>query len=293
MIYAAALLALAATGWANTIDFTQMPSSPGNQGSVLNFSGLAVNAKTGVNTNYDPWAKGVDGNVYWGNLGTLGALNSTTTTTTTAANGTVTTKVITKKNLPELSSANYTGAGALKTSDLIADSSTGPITYHESLVFNFDKAQEAAKLSFTLLGVNGGYLETTTTTTKTNSAGLVISSITNTTNTAADPARDEVWVFLKIASGEIVANYFNYGAVLPDGSDWNQWIVWMLNQVNYADEHIVGLAVEETYGTDGSRQFGVGSITYEVPAAVPEPTTMLLLGLGLAGLAGLSRRVKK
>jgi hypothetical protein len=55
---------------------------------------------------------------------------------------------------------------------------------------------------------------------------------------------------------------------------------------------IDAIAIEETYGSATSvRQFGVGSITYAY-TPVPEPATILLLGLGLLGLTGVRRKIK-
>jgi hypothetical protein len=302
LLVAAALLALASSSWATTIDFTQLPSLAGSQGSSLSFNGLTVTAKTGmgnVNLAPNPWSggynaqgayrpgmAGVAGQVYWGDLGALGAINSTTTTTTWNATHTIsTTKVIEKENIPPLAS-NYTGLGVVKASEL-ASSTTGPITVQEALVFDFAPAQ-AATLTFSMLGVNGGNLRTTTTTTVTNTRTGAVTTTRSVTQTANDPGADNVRVFLKVASGEVLPFDVSYGAVPADGSGWNALILWALNQVSFVDERIVGLALEQTYGSTG-RQFGVGSITYD--AAVPEPSTMLLFGLGVLGLIGARRKL--
>jgi hypothetical protein len=295
-----------------TKDFTSLfdGATAGNQGSTLALDGVTITAKTGmgnVNLFPNPWTggyngsgiyqpgwAGVAGNVYWGDLGPLGATNTSTTTITETATK-ITTKTVAKENIPLLSSSNYFGLGV-----------GGPITYQQALVFDFatpqdpqnalffGQMQSATNLSFTMSGVNGGYLKTTTTTTVTTKATGVSTTTTATTTTAADPAADNVRVFLKLAGGEVLPFDINYGAVPADGVEWNNWIRWALNQVNYADERIVGLAMEQTYGSTSSvREFGVGSITYDYAAPVPIPAAVWLLGSGLLGLIGIRRRFKK
>jgi hypothetical protein len=249
-----------------TLGFTGLfgGHTAGDQGATLSFDCLDITAKSNVTS--DPWAitgGGTAGKVYWGDLGMLG--------------GTAT-------SLPPAPASNYFGLGVLKATDTVADNTTGPITFRETLTFTFAQAQAAnnqlyygsyssyTDLSFTMLGVN--YLA--------SGAGTA-------------PA-DNVRLFLKVASGEVLSADFNAGAltifgVNTDGSSWNGAIRWMLNQVNYANEDIVALAIEETYGSasNPNRQFGVGSITYDC-APVPIPGAILLLGAGLMRLGAYMKR---
>jgi hypothetical protein len=262
------LILLAGSAWADqvTLDFTSLfgGNTAGDKGATLSFTGLTITAKTGVAAASNPFVGGTAGKVYWGDLGMLG--------------GSAT-------SLPPAPSSGYFGLGVLSNADLVADSTTGPITFHEALVFNFalpqdpknqvyfGNTQSSTDLSFTLLGAN------------------YVSAGTNT-----NPA-DNVRVFLKVASGEVVYTDINAGAftvygVQTDGAAWNSVIRYILNTVSYADEHIVGLAVEEVWGstTNLTRQFGFGSITYDNGAVVPLPGAVLLLGAGLMRLGVYMKR---
>ena len=252
------ILALAAPAWGEliTLDFTSLFGGySGGSYNQLNFNGVTITSRTSVGTSIsnvaDPWGpnpparNGVPGDVYWGNLGDLG-----------------------------VAGRSFFGLGVLTDGQAMVNSTTGPITLSETLLFHFDTPQVGQgigkQIKFTALGLDAN---------------------ANGSNANSPIPTDNMRVWIKVASGQVNFIDINAGAIAIFGPDYGSAINYILQYSNYSNELVTDFAVEQIWGSasNPNRQFGIGSVTYNV---VPEPLTLFLLGIGLMGLAGI-RRFKK
>ena len=234
------------------------PNAGGNRGFNLQFDStgsrvtvggeLVITAKTSIpaSPNHDPYLNGSTGTVFWGNLGGLDA---------TPGNCTV-------SNM-DMDTAGWCGLGvqnaAVDMNGNLDPSgsngiSGGGMDEDEALIFTFNKngGVDADSVLLTLIGLTSGL--TGMDADKNDIIELAFEFI------PVEAGADSILTPVSFTGTSYTIDFSALG--LPAGAKFGSF------------------AVAATQG-----HFGVGGITYSTTPEVPEPSTWLLMCLGLAGLA--------
>jgi len=83
-----------------------------------------------------------------------------------------------------------------------------------------------------------------------------------------------------------------YAVVKVDGPNDYSYLFWNTYVGDGANLLQTPLTGSDPYNM-GSPPYGISGITFFGPTSVPEPMTLLLLGLGLVGVAGVGRKLRK